>query len=51
MGSSGESVVVASTAEQAKVVVRGDCVVQDKVGSWVVQRLRGKAVEEVCGGV
>jgi hypothetical protein len=34
-----------------KVVVRGGCVVQDEVGSRVAHHLRGKAVEEVCGGV
>jgi hypothetical protein len=51
MGSGGGSVGIAGKAEHTKVVVRGGCVVQDEVGSRVAHHLRGKAVEEVCGGV
>ena len=49
-GSSG-SVRVAGTAEHAKVVVGGGCVVQGEVGSRVAHRLGGKMVEKVCDGV
>jgi hypothetical protein len=49
-GSSG-SVRVAGTAEHAKVVVGGGCVVQGEVGSRVAHRLGWKTVEEVGGGV
>ena len=49
-GSSG-SVRVAGTAEHAKVVVGGGCVVQCEVGSRVAHRLGGKTVEKVGGGV
>jgi hypothetical protein len=51
MGSGGKSVVIEGIGEQAKVVVRGGCVVQGEVGSRVAHRLRGRAVEKVCGGV
>jgi hypothetical protein len=51
MWSGGRSVGIAGTAEHAKVVVGGGCAVQGKVGSGVAHRLRGEAVEEMCGGV
>jgi hypothetical protein len=51
MGSRGGSVVKAGTAEHTKVVVGGGCAIQDKVGSGVAHRLRGEAVEQMCGGV
>jgi hypothetical protein len=51
MRSGGGSVRIAGTAEHAKVVVGGGCVVQGEVGSRVAHRLRGKAVEEVGGSV
>ena len=50
-GSSGRSVGIAGTTEHAKVIIGGGCVVHSKVGSGVAHRLRGKAVEEMCGGV
>jgi hypothetical protein len=50
MGSDGGSVGIGGTAEHAKVVIRGGCVVQDEVESRVAHRLRGKAIE-VCVGV
>jgi hypothetical protein len=49
-GSSG-SVRVAGTAEHAKVVVGGGCVVQGEVGSRVAHRLGGNTVEKVCDDV
>jgi hypothetical protein len=51
MGSGGGSVGIASTAEHAKVVVGGGYAIQSEVGSKVAHRLRGEAVEEMCGGV
>jgi hypothetical protein len=51
MRSSGIIVRIAGTIEHALMVVGGDCVVQGEVGSRVAHRLRGKTVEEVCGGV
>jgi hypothetical protein len=46
MRSGGGSVMIAGTSEHTKVVVRGGCVIQGKVGSRVAHRLRGKTVEE-----
>jgi hypothetical protein len=51
MGSSGRSVGIAGTTEHVKVVIRGVCVVQGRVGSRVAHCLRVKAVQVVCGGV
>jgi hypothetical protein len=51
MGSGGESVGIAGTSEHTKVVVGGGCAIQGKVGSGVAHRLRGEAVQEMCGGV
>jgi hypothetical protein len=51
MGSSDGSVGIAGTTEQEKVVVRGGCAIQGEVGSGLAHRLRGEAVEEMCGGV
>jgi hypothetical protein len=51
MRGGGGSVRIAGTAEHAKVVVRGGCVVQGEVVSSVAHCLRGKVVEEMCGGV
>jgi hypothetical protein len=49
-GGSG-SVRVAGTAEHAQVVVGRGCVVHGKVRCRVAHRLRGKMVEEMCGGM
>jgi hypothetical protein len=51
MGSGGGSVGIAGTTEHMDLVVRGGCATQGKVGSGVAHRLRGEAVEEMCGGV
>jgi hypothetical protein len=51
MRGGGGSVIITGTTEHAKVVVRGGCAVQGEAGSRVAHRLRGKAVEEVYGGV
>jgi hypothetical protein len=51
MGSGGGSVGVAGIAKHAKVVVGGGCAIQCEVGSGMVHRLRGKAVEKMCSSV
>jgi hypothetical protein len=45
------SVRVAGTAEHTEVVIGRGCAVQGEVGGRVARRLRGKAVEEMCGGM
>jgi hypothetical protein len=51
MRSSGGSVGIAGTTEHAKTVVGEGCAIQGEVGRRVAHRLRGEAVEEMCGGV
>jgi hypothetical protein len=51
MRSDGGSVRIAGIAEHAKVAVGGGCAVKGGVGSRFAHRLRGKTIEEVCGGV
>jgi hypothetical protein len=51
MGSGGGNVGIAGTTEHVKVVVIGGYAIQGKVGSVVAHRLRGDAVEEMCGGL
>jgi hypothetical protein len=45
------SVRVAGTAEHTEVVIGRGWAVQGEVGGRVARRLRGKAVEEMCGGM
>jgi hypothetical protein len=51
MESVGGSVGIAGTAKHEKVVVGGGYPIQGKMGSGVAHRLRGEAVEKMCGGV
>jgi hypothetical protein len=51
MRGGSRSVRVAGTAEHAQVVVGRGCAVQGEVRSRVAKRLRGKTVEEMCGGM
>jgi hypothetical protein len=51
MASGGGSVGVAGIAKDTKVVVGGGCAIQCEVGSGMVHRLRGKAVEKMCSCV
>jgi hypothetical protein len=51
MRSGSGGVGIAGIAEHAKVVVRGGCAVQGKVRGGVAHRLRGEAIEQMCGGV
>jgi hypothetical protein len=50
MRSGGGSVGIAGTAEHKGGRKRGLCRTR-RSGEWVVRRLRGEAVEEMCGGV
>jgi hypothetical protein len=51
MRSGSGGVRIASTAEDAEVVVGGGCAVQGEAGSGKAHCRRRKAVEEVGGGV
>jgi hypothetical protein len=45
------SVRVAGTAEHTEVVIGRGCALQGEVGGRVARCLRGKAIEEMCGGM